>query len=160
APAAAPVGAPTGSGAATAVPNAAAAVGGVLAALGAAINSPLGRMIVGRATTQVARGVMGALLGPPPRRRRYRFRRPGEAAGLRPRPDRRRRRGMPHARRVAVGAVLRRRLAVPRPGPLPFARARSRVSRSARELLPSARAPGVVLAARTLRRRVAGRLPR
>jgi len=55
--------------AATSMPSPAVAVGGVLAMLGAAINSPLGRMIVGRATTQVSRGVMGALLGPPPRRR-------------------------------------------------------------------------------------------
>jgi hypothetical protein len=46
------------------------AIGGALAALGAAINSPLARMIAGRVTTQVARGLMGALLGPPPRRRR------------------------------------------------------------------------------------------
>jgi hypothetical protein len=64
--------APAPSPAATAtLPGAAVAAGGVLAALGAAINSPLGRMIAGRATTQVARGIMGALLGPPPRRRRY-----------------------------------------------------------------------------------------
>ena len=56
-------------GGTTDVPTAAVAVGGVLAALGAAINSPLGRMIVGRASTQVARGLMGALLGAPPRRR-------------------------------------------------------------------------------------------
>jgi DNA helicase HerA-like ATPase len=46
-------------------------VGGALAAIGAAINSPLGRMIAGRVTTQVARGIMGALMGPPARRRRY-----------------------------------------------------------------------------------------
>jgi DNA helicase HerA-like ATPase len=46
-------------------------VGGALAAIGAAINSPLGRMIAGRVTTQVARGIMGALLGAPSRRRRY-----------------------------------------------------------------------------------------
>jgi hypothetical protein len=46
-------------------------VGGALAAIGAAFNSPLGRMIAGRVTTQVARGIMGALMGPPPRRRRY-----------------------------------------------------------------------------------------
>jgi DNA helicase HerA-like ATPase len=45
-------------------------VGGALAAIGAAINSPLGRMIAGRVTTQVARGIMGALLGAPSRRRR------------------------------------------------------------------------------------------
>jgi hypothetical protein len=56
-------------GGTTSTPTPAVAVGGVLAALGAAINSPLGRMIAGRATTQVARGVMGALLGPAPRRR-------------------------------------------------------------------------------------------
>jgi DNA helicase HerA-like ATPase len=45
-------------------------VGGALAAIGAAMNSPLGRMIAGRVTTQVARGIMGALLGAPTRRRR------------------------------------------------------------------------------------------
>jgi hypothetical protein len=56
-------------GAATSMPTPAVAVGGALAALGAAFNSPLGRMIAGRVTTQVARGVMGALLGAPPRRR-------------------------------------------------------------------------------------------
>jgi hypothetical protein len=39
--------------------------------LGAAIHSPPARMIAGRATTQVTRGIMGAPLGPPPRRRRY-----------------------------------------------------------------------------------------
>ena len=55
----------------TNTPEPAVLVGGALAALGAAINSPLGRMIAGRVTTQVARGIMGALLGPPPRRRRY-----------------------------------------------------------------------------------------
>jgi hypothetical protein len=46
-------------------------VGGALAAIGAAMNSPLGRMIAGRVTTQVARGIMGALLGAPSRRRRW-----------------------------------------------------------------------------------------
>ncbi len=56
-------------GAATSMPTPTVAVGGALAALGAAINSPLGRMIAGRVTTQVARGVMGALLGSAPRRR-------------------------------------------------------------------------------------------
>jgi hypothetical protein len=56
-------------GAATSMPTPAVAVGGALAALGAAMNSPLGRMIAGRVTTQVARGFMGALLGAPPRRR-------------------------------------------------------------------------------------------
>ena len=56
-------------GGTTDIPTPAVAVGGALAALGAMINSPLGRMIAGRATTQVARGIMGALLGPPPRRR-------------------------------------------------------------------------------------------
>jgi hypothetical protein len=45
--------------------------GGALAAIGAAINSPLGRMIAGRVTTQVARGIMGALMGAPTRRRRW-----------------------------------------------------------------------------------------
>ena len=45
--------------------------GGALAAIGAAINSPLGRMIAGRVTTQVARGIMGALMGAPARRRRW-----------------------------------------------------------------------------------------
>jgi DNA helicase HerA-like ATPase len=48
-------------------------VGGALAALGAALNSPLGRMIAGRVSTQVARGVMGALLGAPSRRRTRRL---------------------------------------------------------------------------------------
>jgi len=66
--------APSSQGSFTDMPSPAVAVGGVLAALGAALNSPLGRMIVGRATTQVSRGVMGALLGAPPRRRtRRRF---------------------------------------------------------------------------------------
>ena len=60
-------------GAATSAPTPAVAVGGALAALGAAINSPLGRMIAGRVTTQVARGFMGALLGAPPRRRTRRL---------------------------------------------------------------------------------------
>jgi DNA helicase HerA-like ATPase len=50
-------------GTATSMPSPAAAVGGALAALGAALNSPLGRMILGRVTTQVARGAMGALVG-------------------------------------------------------------------------------------------------
>jgi hypothetical protein len=62
-------GAPSPQGGTTATPTPAVAVGGVLAALGAALNSPLGRMIAGRATTQVTRGLMGALLGPAPRRR-------------------------------------------------------------------------------------------
>jgi len=61
---------PAPQGATTASPSPAVAVGGVLAALGAALNSPLGRMIAGRATTQVTRGIMGALLGAPRRRRR------------------------------------------------------------------------------------------
>jgi hypothetical protein len=34
-------------------------------------HSPLGRMIAGRVTTQVARGIMGALMGAPTRRRRW-----------------------------------------------------------------------------------------
>ena len=54
----------------TSTPSPELVVGGALAALGAAINSPLGRMIAGRVTTQVARGIMGALLGAPTRRRR------------------------------------------------------------------------------------------
>ena len=54
----------------TSTPSPELVVGGALAALGAAINSPLGRMIAGRVTTQVARGIMGALLGSPTRRRR------------------------------------------------------------------------------------------
>jgi DNA helicase HerA-like ATPase len=71
---AAPLPAGDGGGAATDQPSPAVLVGGVLTMLGAALNSPLGRMIVGRATTQVSRGLMGALLGPPPRRRtRRRF---------------------------------------------------------------------------------------
>jgi hypothetical protein len=59
----------------TDAPTPAVAVGGALAALGAALNSPLGRMIIGRAATQVTRGLMGALVGPPPRRRTSRRRR-------------------------------------------------------------------------------------
>jgi len=39
--------------------------------LGAALDPPPGRMIAGSATMQVARGSRGALLGPPPRRRRH-----------------------------------------------------------------------------------------
>lgn len=61
-------------GGTTDMPTPAVAVGGALAALGAALNSPLGRMIAGRVTTQVARGIMGALMGPPPRRRTTRRR--------------------------------------------------------------------------------------
>jgi hypothetical protein len=38
--------------------------------IGGVLNSPLVKTIAGRATTQVLRGVMGALLGTPPRRRR------------------------------------------------------------------------------------------
>lgn len=56
-------------------PSPASVVGGVLTALGSALDSPLGRMIVGRATTQVTRGLMGTLLGAPPRRRASRRRR-------------------------------------------------------------------------------------
>lgn len=62
-------------GGTTDAPTPAVAVGGALAALGAALNSPLGRMIIGRAATQVTRGLMGALVGPPPRRRTTRRRR-------------------------------------------------------------------------------------
>jgi len=40
------------------------------ATLAAVLNSPIVKSIAGRATTQVMRGLMGALLGPPPRRRR------------------------------------------------------------------------------------------
>jgi len=43
--------------------------GGGLAGM---LQSPLVKSIAGRATTQVMRGLMGALLGPPPRRRRTR----------------------------------------------------------------------------------------
>ncbi len=50
----------------------AAAAGGLLEGLAGALNSPLVKTIAGRATTQVMRGVMGALLGTPPRRRRRR----------------------------------------------------------------------------------------
>ncbi len=67
APAAAPAPARGGT---TDSPTPAVLAGGALAALGAVFNSPLGRMIAGRVTTQVARGLMGALVGPPPRRRR------------------------------------------------------------------------------------------
>ena len=74
APAAAPAGpsAPGdhAGGAATSSPGTTVAVGGALAALGAALNSPLARMIIGRVTTQVARGAMGALVGAPRRRTR------------------------------------------------------------------------------------------
>jgi hypothetical protein len=52
-----------------AIPAAATATIGALAA---ALNSPIVKTIASRATTQVMRGLMGALLGPPPRRsRRY-----------------------------------------------------------------------------------------
>ncbi len=70
----APAAAAAPQGGTTSMPTPAVAVGGVLAALGAALNSPLGRMIAGRATTQVTRGLMGALLGAPPRRRTRRRR--------------------------------------------------------------------------------------
>jgi len=50
----------------------AAAGAATIGALAAALNSPIVKTIAGRATTQVMRGLMGALLGPPPRRsRRY-----------------------------------------------------------------------------------------
>ncbi|MEO5616574.1 MAG: helicase HerA-like domain-containing protein, partial [Candidatus Eisenbacteria bacterium] len=47
----------------------AATTGGVLEGLARAMNSPIVRSIAGRATTQVMRGLMGALLGAPRRRR-------------------------------------------------------------------------------------------
>ena len=50
-------------------PSAGAAGGEVAAGLAAALNSPLVKIIAGRATTQVMRGLMGALMGPPRRRR-------------------------------------------------------------------------------------------
>jgi hypothetical protein len=43
----------------------------VIGGLAAALNSPLVKTIAGRATTQVMRGLMGALIGTPSRRRRY-----------------------------------------------------------------------------------------
>ena len=66
---AAGAGAPAGGGSFTSAPTGAAAVGGVLEGLAVAMNSPIVKTIAGRATTQVMRGLMGALLGPPPRRR-------------------------------------------------------------------------------------------
>jgi hypothetical protein len=56
--------APAGATVAQAATVAAATLAGVL-------NSPIVKTMAGRATTQVMRGLMGALLGPPPRRRRY-----------------------------------------------------------------------------------------
>ena len=58
--------APTRSAAASVPVPAASAI----EALAGALNSPIVKTIAGRATTQVLRGVMGALLGAPPRRRR------------------------------------------------------------------------------------------
>jgi len=49
----------------------AATVTAVAATLAGVLNSPIVKTMAGRATTQVMRGLMGALLGPPPRRRRY-----------------------------------------------------------------------------------------
>jgi hypothetical protein len=43
--------------------------GGGLDALAKAMNSPIVKTIAGRATTQILRGLMGAMLGTPPRRR-------------------------------------------------------------------------------------------
>jgi len=74
APAAASPPAPPAPGGTTDRPSPALVLGGALAALGAALQSPLGRAIAGRVATQVSRGVMGALLGSPPRRRTRRRR--------------------------------------------------------------------------------------
>jgi hypothetical protein len=46
------------------------AAGGALDGLAGALNSPLVKTIAGRATTQIMRGLMGAMLGTPARRRR------------------------------------------------------------------------------------------
>jgi DNA helicase HerA-like ATPase len=54
-------------------PSPAVAAGGALEALAGALNSPIVRSLAGRATTQVVRGLMGALLGAPPRRRSRRY---------------------------------------------------------------------------------------
>jgi hypothetical protein len=63
-------GAPSGGGGSfSATPTGPALAGGVLEGLAVAMNSPIVKTIAGRATTQVMRGLMGALLGPPPRRR-------------------------------------------------------------------------------------------
>ena len=60
-------------GAGGAAPKAGSAAKPEPSALEAALKSPLVRSIAGRATTQVMRGLMGALLGTPPRRRRSLF---------------------------------------------------------------------------------------
>jgi len=65
----APAHAPAGGGSFTSAPTGAALAGGVIESLAIAMNSPIVKTIAGRATTQVMRGVMGALLGTPPRRR-------------------------------------------------------------------------------------------
>jgi hypothetical protein len=68
---------PVAAGAGTASPSVLAAgstaekAAVVIGGLAAALNSPLVKTIAGRATTQVMRGLMGALIGTPSRRRRY-----------------------------------------------------------------------------------------
>ncbi len=75
-----------GAGAASAAPNAGAppaagqpgqpgagagaAIVGAAAAIGAALNSPIGRSVARTVATTVTRGLLGALMGSPPRRRR------------------------------------------------------------------------------------------
>jgi DNA helicase HerA-like ATPase len=56
-----------------AAPATATVAGGAIEALAGALNSPIVKTIAGRATTQVMRGLMGALLGTPPRRRTRRL---------------------------------------------------------------------------------------
>jgi DNA helicase HerA-like ATPase len=72
--------APAGAGAAASGAGAPAAAGGGQAgaaiagaalAVGAALNSPIGRSIARTVATTVTRGLLGALMGSPPRRRRY-----------------------------------------------------------------------------------------
>jgi DNA helicase HerA-like ATPase len=56
---------PSGGG-----PAAGAAIAGAAMAIGAALNSPLGRSVARTVATTVTRGLLGALMGSPPRRRR------------------------------------------------------------------------------------------
>ena len=53
--------------------EAATPLGGMTGEIAAMLNSPIVKTMAGRATTQVMRGLMGALLGSPSRRRRSLF---------------------------------------------------------------------------------------
>ena len=60
---------PVGAGAPERAAPASATVAATIEGLAGALNSPLVKIIAGRATTQIMRGLMGAMLGSPPRRR-------------------------------------------------------------------------------------------